>query len=216
LAPDGNWETELNYLLSVSLDWKVRMAAARSSPSDATFSLKHVVLRKLMYPLTTTTFSHHQCHQIMTPLLQEGLARTGVVRTYPRALVHGPLQYGGLEIPHLYTEQIVAHARTILRYGIDRSDPTGFLLHTAAEAMRLELGINGELLAAPLILQDHITTSWIKHVWVSTQESEITLLTDFTDYPPQRHGNMAIMQSFLQSGIKQPMLQLVNQCHMYL
>jgi len=75
LAPDRNWATELNYLLLVSLDWKIRMAAARSSPTDAIFSLKHVILRKLMYPLTTTTFTHQQCKQIMTPLLQEGLAQ---------------------------------------------------------------------------------------------------------------------------------------------
>jgi len=74
LAPDGNWEMELTYLISVSLDWKVWMVAARITPSDAAFSLKHVVLRKLMYPLTTTTFMRQQCHQIMAPLLQQGLA----------------------------------------------------------------------------------------------------------------------------------------------
>jgi len=28
LAPDGNWETELQYLLSVTSDWKAQMAAA--------------------------------------------------------------------------------------------------------------------------------------------------------------------------------------------
>jgi len=50
LAPDGNWETELQYLLSVTSDWKVCMAAARLTPSDAMFSLKNVVLRKLNYP----------------------------------------------------------------------------------------------------------------------------------------------------------------------
>jgi len=46
----------------------------------------------------------------MAPLLQQGLACTGVVHTYPRALVHGPLNQGGLDIPHLYMEQILAHA----------------------------------------------------------------------------------------------------------
>jgi len=72
------------------------------------------------------------------------------------------------------------------------------------------------LLAAPLILQNHVMVSWIKHVWVSTQESGITLLTNFADYPPQCQGNMELICLFLQSGIEQPILQLVNQCHMYL
>jgi len=117
----------------------------------------------------------------MAPLLQQGLARTGVVQTFPRALVHGPLHHGGLDIPHLYMEQIVAHTRTILRYGLNKTDPTGFLIHMTAEAMQLEVGINGKLLAVPLILQDHVMDLWIKHVWVSTQECGTTLLMDFAD-----------------------------------
>jgi len=31
IAPDGNWETELQYLILVTSNWKVRMAAARSA-----------------------------------------------------------------------------------------------------------------------------------------------------------------------------------------
>jgi len=89
------------------------------------------------------------------------------------------------EIPHLYNKQILAHTRMILRYGFDQQDTTGFLLHMAVEAMRLELGLNGKLLASPLLLGNHITKLWLKHVWVSTQESGITLLTNFADYPHQ-------------------------------
>jgi len=65
---------ELNYLILVSLDWKVCMVAAKITPSDMTFSLKHVVLRKLMYPLATTTFTCQQCQQIMATLLKQGLS----------------------------------------------------------------------------------------------------------------------------------------------
>ncbi len=114
LAPDGNWTTEVEYLQSVAQDWQVKMAASRLSPQDALFSLKNVVLRKLQYPLVTATFTPQQCSQIMAPILKQGLPKAGVVRTFPRALAHNPLQYGGLDIPNLYTEQIIAHITTIL------------------------------------------------------------------------------------------------------
>jgi len=135
---------------------------------------------------------------------------------YPWVLGHGPLQQEGLDIPHLYTEQLLAHARMILRYDLDKTEPTGVLLHMMAKAMWLQVGINGKLLAALLILQDHVTDLWIKHVWVSTQECGVTLFTDFVDYPPQQHSNTKLMHLFIQSGLKQPMLQMVNQCQMYL
>ncbi len=119
----------------------------------------------------------------MSPILQQGLPKAGVIRTFPRVLAHGPLDYGGLDIPHLFMEQIIAHIHTILCYGPVKDDPTSLLLHVTAEAMRLELGYGGELLAAPLILGENVTNSWIKHVWQSTQESGITILTDFVDLP---------------------------------
>jgi len=109
LVPDGNWDTEYNYLLLVTLDWKVWMAASKLNPTDTTSSLQNVILRKLVYPLVTTTLMHQQCHQIMVPILQQGLPKAGVIHTFPRALVHGLLMYGGLAIPHLYMEQMVAH-----------------------------------------------------------------------------------------------------------
>jgi len=135
LTPDGNWDAEVQHLISIATDWKVKMAASQLSWDDALFSLKHVVLRKLHYPLATTTFSPQQCHRITSPLLQQGLPKAGVIRTFPRALAHGPLEYGGLDIPNLYTEQLIAHVTTLLRYGPDQTDPTGALLHANGEAM---------------------------------------------------------------------------------
>jgi len=148
--------------------------------------------------------------------LQQGLLKAGVVRTFPRALVHGPLDYGGLDIPNLFTEQMIVHVMTILRYGPDKRDPTGFLLHTTGKAMCLEVGYNGELLAAPLILADNVTSSWIKHMWVSTQEASITVSTDFAEVHPQRQGNIELMRLFIQNGWKQPELHMLNQCQMFL
>jgi len=52
LAPDGNWQTEADYLFSVAADWKVRMAAAKLNPVNAMFSLKNVVLRNSVTPLS--------------------------------------------------------------------------------------------------------------------------------------------------------------------
>jgi len=82
--------------------------------------------------------------------------------------------------------------------------------------MRLEIGFSRELLVAPLILAAHVTPSWIKHVWTSTLESGMIVTTDFTNIPPQRHGDIEIMRLFVKTGWKQPVLQMLNQCRMYL
>ncbi len=92
----------------------------------------------------------------------------------------------------------------------------GFLLHSTGKAMRLEVGYNGKLLAAPLILADNVTPSWIKHVWVSTQEAGVTISTDFAEVHLQRQGDIELMKLFVQHGWKQPELHMLNQCRMFL
>jgi len=117
----------------------------------------------------------------MSPLLQQGLACAGFNQNFPHDLAHGPLEYGGVDLPHLYMEQLLAHVIMVLCYGPDRQDPTGLLLHATGEAMRLKAGYNGKLLEIPSILEDNVMPSWIKHVWCSTQEAGITLSTDFAE-----------------------------------
>jgi len=39
---------------------------------------------------------------------------------------------------------------------------------------------------------------------------------DFADCKPQCQGNMELMQLFVQMGMKQPLLHMVNQCQMHL
>jgi len=216
LAPDGNWDEEVNYLISVMTTWQTRMMVLRLNQHDATFSLRNVILRKILYPLATTTFSKDQCNRIMWPLLQTGLAKGGIVRTLPRALVHGPLQYGGLDLPDLHTEQTVMHLKMLLRFGNDGNHPTGFLLQATAEALRLELGYNGELFSAPAELSANLTDSWITHLWRTMHESHLMVLSDFTSPPPGRVNDVELMRLFIDSGQRQPHLKLLNECQMFL
>jgi len=53
-------------------------------------------------------------------------------------------------------------------------------------------------------------------VWVSTQESGVTVLMDFAEIPLQRHGDIELMWLFVKTGWKQLALQVLNHCRMYL
>jgi len=134
ITPDGNMDMELNYLQSVARDWQAKMAKSKLSQNDAMFSLRQVIYRKLSYPLLTTTFSAIQCQTIMSPILGRGLPAAGVVRSFPQVLAHGPLTYGGLDLPNLHTEQTIAHILQVLS-STTSEDTTAFLLRTCGEYM---------------------------------------------------------------------------------
>ncbi len=144
ITPNGNMAMELQYLLSIAWDWQAKMAKSKLSQNDSMFSLRQVIYWKLAYPLLTMTFSAAQCQTIMSLILGHGLPVAGVVRLFPQALAHGPLTYGGPDLPNLHTEQTIAHILQVLSLSTS-DDTTVFLLRTCGEYMQLEAGLTGEL-----------------------------------------------------------------------
>jgi len=142
LAPDGNNEEEFKYLLGISQTWKQQMAAAHLSRIAAEFSLRQVLLPKLCYPLIATTFTEKQCETLLKPVLNQGLPAMGINRNFPRVVVHGPLAYQGLNFPNLFTEQLILHIWTLVKYGSHSADITGNLIQANAGLLRLETGIS--------------------------------------------------------------------------
>jgi len=206
LALDGNMETELTYLVDMAKTWQHKMKNSRLGRWESNFSLRNVIMQKLVYPLPATTFTPKKCKAIMSPILAQGLPSAGYIRTFPHALAHGPKKFCGVNIPNLYTEQTLTHIHTLLKFSNQPHDLTGFLLRATGENMRLETGLTGQLFEALLILQDLITDTWMQQTWIATRDANIHLMIDIPDFPLKRHGDIKLMQIFLQNGLRQPQL----------
>jgi len=215
VAPDGNNKAELEHLMQIASTWFTAMKAGRITHEAAAFSLRQIVLKQLTYPLVTTTLTEAECSTIMKPILAAGLPAMGVVRTLARAVVHGPVRYQGLEIPNLYTEQMVARITTLLQYGPHGDDVTGSLLRFNAEAFRLELGIMGQVFEAPAALAPGITDSWIKASWLDMVNHNIHITADIPDFQTPREGDKEIMRVFLRAGFGTEEIASLNRCRMY-
>jgi len=106
----------------------------------------------------------------------------GINRHFPWAIAHGPLKFQGLNLPNLYTEQLVTHVATLLWYGIHHDDPTGQLLRANGEAMRLEAGLNGQLFQIPIAMQPCLTDTWLSRCWHQCQLLQVSVMTDIQEF----------------------------------
>jgi len=143
VAPDGNNDAEIQHLMQIANEWFTAMKVGHLTKEAAAFSLQNVVMKQLIYPLVATMLNQKECEAVMCPILVAGLPAMGVVRTMARDVVHGPLCYQGLDILHLYTEQMLTRFSTLLQYGSQVEDVTGSLIRFTAEAFWLELGLVG-------------------------------------------------------------------------
>ena len=130
-APDGAMTAEFDYLASKVKHWTERIRVRRLPHHLVWLSLHTGIFKTLTYPLAATTFSDAQCRALTSPLLQVGLSRSHIVRSMPRAVVHGPVSSGGLAVPDLFVEQGVAHLTAFLSFGRSSTSITGFLLRNS-------------------------------------------------------------------------------------
>jgi len=67
----------------------------------------------------------------------------------PRAIVHAPHEQAGLNVPNLYTEQLVTQLTMLLCYGPQPEETMGILIQALAELMKLEVGLSREIMMTP-------------------------------------------------------------------
>jgi len=216
LAPDGNNEEEHKYLLGISQTWKQHMAVAFLLWVAVEFSLQQVLLPKLSYPLIVTTFMEKQCEMLLKLVLTQGLPAMGINQNFPRVVAHGPLAYQGLNLPNLFTEQLITHIRTLVKYGSHPDDVMGNLIRANVELLQLETSMRGPLFQILPLFQVCITPTWVSQCWVHCAQYGIDISTDLPDLKPHCERDKEIMRIFAEGGYRSADLALLNCCCMNL
>jgi hypothetical protein len=218
LAPDGNEEHEYGYLMEAAKTWRDRIWSGHLPRHAAWESLLTTIMKTIEYPLSVTCFTDHQCYLLMQPLLEAGLPNSGVVRTLPRALVHGPVDRQGLGIHRLDITQGAAHLQMCLNFGHRPDDPTGFLLRSSCQALQLELGS-----AQPFFDLDFskwgglATQSWVKYTWSFVSKYKLQLQTDLPTLHSRRLNDAFLMDRIVSANFFPPHdLLSINRCRLYL
>ena len=217
LSLDGNNNDEVQYRLTQAHSWADSVRTGRLPRSLAWLSLTTSVLQSLLYPLPATTFTKVECARILRPVLLAGLPACGIARNFPRALVHAPLRFQGLNIPCLWVSQGVAHITHAITH-CQSSTITGQLLRTSLEALILELGMPGSPFTMPITdVQPFLTKSWWTHTWVFLTEFQLSIHTpEELHLPLLRSHDRFIMDMFLQAGFKGESLARLQRCRLHL
>jgi len=76
-----------------------------------------------------------QSQTILHPVLYQGLLAMGVNWNMPRAVVHGPWIYQGLNIPNLCSAQMITDIQTPVKFGQHTTDATGVLVRACGKLL---------------------------------------------------------------------------------
>jgi len=129
----------------------------------------------------------------MKPILQVRLPKIGYVHSMPRAIVHSPLKLVGLNMPNLYTEQLLTQILMLLQYGLQTAETTGVLIWASVETMKLEMGLVGELMQTPELFELVITETWLKQIWLDCLWYNLQIQTNLPEFKPNCSNDIELM-----------------------
>ena len=146
LPIDGSFKQEYERRKQMSRDLGMRMYIAPLNAYESVLVYRLYYCPKVGYPLSLTNFSKKDSENIQSQFYRYALPKMGVNRHTPHAIVFGPLAMGGLELHHIFIEQIVQHIRTITLH-IRRQDFVGTTFLSNVKAYTVLIGSAKPLLS---------------------------------------------------------------------
>ena len=116
LAPDGNYNDQIEKLTNLAVQWADGMRTGRISRDEAWLAVSTTIWRSLSYPLAAMRLSKDQWEVIMAPVLRYCLPAMGICRNLSRQLTFSNLSFFGLGFKHLFTMQEITRIKDIIQH----------------------------------------------------------------------------------------------------
>ena len=171
----------------------------------------------IKHQLYKSRLTKNECKQSTRKLKNACLRATKLPITYPDTLVYSPREYLGLGLPNLWHIQAVLFAEQCLQFANQKRNPTGILLRTVIENMRLEMGVSRSPLTYPFHRWNQCTTTTqFFPFWEYATEIALILHDGIPALPGARINDVFLMEAFEQHGYSPNQLRFLNSCRLHL
>ena len=214
---DGNQRAVVTSLTKKVDEWADKIRTRQLTPTEGWLSLRTGISMSIQHQLMTSRLSKAECRKITKKLKVVALKANGIPITFPDSLVYAPKDFLGLGLPDLWHTQAMLLAEQCLRYGSLTGDPTGILLRTVMQYMRLEMGVSKPPLGYPFNRWHKcVTSNQFIAFWVYSSAIHLELRDGLPDLHGARTHDQFIMEAFESHGYTPTQLRLLNLCRMHL
>ena len=215
-AANGQETTQVEKMKEKANEWANEVYKSNLTKSDIAMGVKTSLYPSITYGLLATAMTEAEANEIFKPIREKVLPKMKICRSAPAILVHGPEEYGGLEIKDLYVLQGIAHIKALIDEG-ETNSTTGKLLRNLIEQHIMELGLSTEPTEWPLeVVQDIMTKTWFKNTLQFMEESKIKMYTGMKSLQKWTTQDSFIMDDVVQYGVKGKQLASFNRCRIHL
>jgi ribonuclease HI len=217
ISPSGSTKKAYNILSSYSLNYASAITSSSLNKEEAYLSYMTFFLPKIRFPLPALTLTEQQCAKIQSPALNALLPKLHFNRHTARSIIHGPIKFGGVNLPHVYTYQCIGQLELFLGH-IRSQDKTSELIMISISNLQLIVGSSTSFFNLPFPqYAKWVIPGWLTSLWKFLHRVNFSLQIKRQWTPiPQRENDIMLMDFFLSLKYKPHDLKILNQCRIYL
>ena len=158
---DGNVKQQIAVLTQRSKNLSSIVATSGLYPYQADVAIRMIYTPAMCYSLPAISISEAALDKIQNKALETFVPVSGYNKGTPRAMILGPMAYGGMGIPHLYTEMMATKIEYLIMHIRHNSD-LGKLFRININWLQLNIGIS-----TPYFEYPHEITylnNWFTHI----------------------------------------------------
>ena len=185
---------------------------------QAWMAYRHIWLPSVGYPLACSSLSNVQLSAIQKMAIRDFLPHLGFPRSFPRAVLYGPTECGGMALPTLNSRQGIEQTILFLQHYRLQDNP-GKLVRIAVDWLQLFCGVSFPLFAAPQISVPQAPQGWLTSCrdFLAQCNGRIMLAKDYVRVPQAlRQSDKILMNEFMRLNLKPCQVKLLNYCRLYL
>ena len=214
-SPLGDQSAQIQLMTRRSTTWLNAIRESYLTPAEAQTAFDTIWFPSLSYGLGTTNISFDALNNIQKPVVNHILTALRYNRHFPRAVVYGSPQFGGLNFKHLYIEQGTKHVLSFIKY-YRHNNSIGNLLRISLRWIRLIAGLSVCPLQRPQTNYFHIPDKWFQTTIRFLSECNAQLETNDHINPLSRIDDSCLMEDFLLFAPKRSETIEFNHCRLFL
>lgn len=173
----------------------IRVPGAKMDQKQATMTYKMMYTPSLKYGLPACSLSIENIEQIQNYTVDKFISAIGYKHSIPREVAFGPAEYGGIELPHLFTEMMSCKLTTVISH-VRAGTKIGQAILININYLQLTTGLETPIFESREDI-DYVDNNWLLHLREYMIHINAVLeLTQVWTIKKQRKNDVILMDAF--------------------